>query len=45
MLTTSDPERTRATFQELGIAFEDHDPTSGEPHGLSISDVVAGRRG
>jgi hypothetical protein len=45
MLTTSDPERTRETFTELGIPFEDHDPTSGEPHGMTISDVVAGRRG
>ena len=27
-----------------GIAFEEHDPTSGrEPTGLSIADIVAGR--
>jgi hypothetical protein len=45
MLTTSDAERTREAFSALGIPFEDHDPTSGEPHGFSITDVVAGRRG
>ena len=44
MLTTSDPDRTRETFAALGLAYEDHDPTSGEPHGMTISDVVAGRR-
>ena len=44
MLTTSDPERTREAFAGLGIAFEEHDPTSGrEPTGLSIADIVAGR--
>jgi hypothetical protein len=45
MLTTSDPDRTREAFRSLGVTFEDHDPTSGEPHGMTISDVVAGRRG
>ena len=44
MLTTSDAASTREAFAELGIAFEEHDPTSGrEPTGLSIADIVAGR--
>ena len=44
MLTTSDAAATRAAFESLGIAFEEHDPTSGrEPTGLSIADIVAGR--
>lgn len=45
MLTTSDPARSRNAFESLGIAFEEHDATSGEPHGMTITDVVAGRRG
>ena len=46
MLTTSDPARTREAFGGLGIAFEEHDPTSGsEPSTMSISDIVAGRSG
>ena len=44
MLTTSDAAATREAFVALGIAFEEHDPTSGaEPTGLSIADIVAGR--
>lgn len=43
MFTTSDAALTREAFSVLGIAFEEHDPTSGaEPSGLSISDIVAG---
>ena len=46
MLTTSDATRTREAFGSLGIAFEEHDPSSGaEPTGMSISDIVAGRSG
>jgi len=45
MLTTSDAAATREAFTALGIAFEDHDPTSAEPTGMSISDVIAGRAG
>lgn len=46
MLTTSDPAATRDAFSGLGIAFEEHDPTSGaEPTGMSIADIVAGRSG
>ena len=46
MLTTSDAAKTREAFGALGIAFEEHDPTSGvEPTGMSISDIVAGRSG
>ena len=29
MLTTSDAEQTRAAFDSLGLAFEEHDPTGG----------------
>ena len=44
MLTTSDAALTREAFTALGIAFDEHDPTSGaEPTGLSIADIVAGR--
>ena len=44
MLTTSDADATREAFTSIGIAFEEHDPTSGrEPTGLSIADIVAGR--
>jgi hypothetical protein len=46
MLTTSDAEQTREAFAALGIAFEEHDPTSGsEPSGMSIADFVASRSG
>jgi hypothetical protein len=46
MLTTSDGAKTREAFGALGIAFEEHDPTSGsEPSTMSISDIVAGRSG
>ena len=46
MLTTSDAAKTREAFGALGIAFEEHDPTSGsEPSTMSISDIVAGRSG
>ena len=46
MLTTSDAAATREAFGALGIAFEEHDPTGGgEPTGMSISDVLAGRSG
>ncbi len=45
MLTTSDPVATREAFTSLGVAYEDHDPTSAEPTAMSISDVIAGRAG
>jgi hypothetical protein len=46
MLTTSDAAATREAFTALGIAFDEHDPTSGaEPTGLSISDIIATRSG
>lgn len=45
MLTTSDAARSREAFEALGVAYEEHDPMSGEPHGMTITDVVAGRRG
>jgi hypothetical protein len=44
MLTTSDADATREAFTSIGIAFEEHDPTSGvEPAGLSIADLASGR--
>jgi hypothetical protein len=45
MLTTSDPGATRDAFGGLGITYEEHDPTGGEPTGMSITDVIAGRSG
>ena len=46
MLTTSDATLPRHAFTGLGIAFEEHDPTSGsEPSGMSIADIVASRSG
>ena len=46
MLTTSDAALTREAFTALGIAFEEHDPASGdEPTGMSIADIVAARSG
>ena len=46
MLTTSDATLTCHAFTGLGIAFEEHDPTSGaEPSGMSIADIVASRSG
>jgi hypothetical protein len=29
MLTTSDPAATRSTFEKLGLAYEEHDPSAG----------------
>jgi hypothetical protein len=44
MLTTSDAAQTREAFASRGLAFGEHDPTSGaEPTGMSIADIVAGR--
>ena len=46
MLGTSDPARTREAFGELGIAFEEHDPTGGmEPDSLSVNDLRPGAAG
>jgi hypothetical protein len=40
MLTTSDAAATRATFETLGQAFEEHDPTGGvEPERMSVADL------
>lgn len=43
MLTTSDAAQTREAFTALGITFDVHDPMGGEPTGMSIADIVAGR--
>jgi hypothetical protein len=45
MLGTSDPAKTREAFGALGIGFEEHDGSNGEPSGMTIGEVVAGRRG
>ncbi len=44
MLETSDPARTREAFADLGLAFEEHDPSGGiEPGTMSVADVRRGR--
>ncbi len=44
MLTTSDPAASRAAFEELALAYEEHDPESGvAPETLSVADVRRGR--
>ena len=40
MLTTSDPGATRAAFESLGLAFEEHDASGGmDPHQMSVADL------
>lgn len=40
MLTTSDPVATRAAFEGLQLAFEEHDASGGlDPHHMSVSDL------
>ena len=40
MLTTSDADSSRATFEGLGLAFEEHDASGGmDPHTMSVSDL------
>jgi hypothetical protein len=40
MLTTSNPDASRAAFEALGLAFEEHDASGGmDPHTMSVSDV------
>ena len=40
MLTTSDPAATRAAFQAMGLAFEEHDESGGvDPHRMSVYDL------
>ena len=40
MLTTSDPVATRAAFQAMELAFEEHDASGGvDPHQMSVSDL------
>ena len=40
MLTTSNPVASRAAFEALGLAFEEHDASGGmDPHNMSVSDV------
>ena len=42
MLTTSNPAASRAAFESLGLAFEEHDASGGiDPHNLSVSDLRA----
>jgi hypothetical protein len=40
MLTTSDADASRAAFESLGLAFEEHDASGGmDPHTMSVSDL------
>lgn len=40
MLITSDAAATRAAFQSLGLAFEEHDASGGmDPDRMSLSDL------
>jgi hypothetical protein len=40
MLTTSDADATRAAFEVLGLAFEEHDASGGtDPRTMSVSDL------
>jgi hypothetical protein len=40
MLTTSDADASRAAFEQLGLAFEEHDASGGmDPHTMSVSDL------
>jgi hypothetical protein len=44
MLTTSDAAASRAAFEALGLAYDEHDPASGvAPETLSVADVRRGR--
>ncbi|HEX6867947.1 MAG TPA: ACT domain-containing protein [Candidatus Limnocylindrales bacterium] len=46
MITTSDEIATRATFEGLGLPFEEHDPTGGiTPDSMSVSDLRPGAAG
>lgn len=45
MLTTSDAAATREVFATLGLAFEEHDPTAGEPESMTVSDLRPGTTG
>jgi hypothetical protein len=46
MLTTSDPAATRAAFESLGLAYEEHDP-DGEmrPESMTVGDLRPGATG
>ena len=46
MLTTSDPVATRGAFTDLGLPFEEHDPTGGlEPDSMTVGDLRPGAAG
>ena len=46
MLTTSDPVATREAFTDLGLPFEEHDPTGGlEPDSMTVGDLRPGAAG
>jgi hypothetical protein len=46
MLTTSDPTATRAAFESLGLAFEEHDPTGDiRPESMTVGDMRPGAAG
>ncbi|HSG85191.1 MAG TPA: ACT domain-containing protein [Candidatus Limnocylindrales bacterium] len=44
MLTTSDADATRKALEELGVAFEEHDPESPlTPETMSVADIRRAR--
>lgn len=46
MLTTSDPAATRAAFESLGLAFEEHDPAADvQPEAMTVGDLRPGAAG
>ncbi len=46
MLTTSDASATRAAFESLGLAFEEHDPTADvQPESMTVGDLRPGAAG
>ena len=46
MLTTSDPAATRAAFESLRLAFEEHDPTGDmRPESMTVGDMRPGATG
>jgi hypothetical protein len=46
MLTTSDPAATRAAFDSLDLAYEEHDPTGDmRPESMTVGDLRPGAAG
>ena len=43
MLTTSDPDTTRAALAALGVEYEEHDESQPHPETLSVADLRRGK--